>query len=1015
MRTPRSAKLLVAIAFIATLVLPALPTQLSSTSAIAQEPAQRPIELQDIMDWHRISSARLSKDGAWLAYRLAPAEGNGELIVRSTAGDTEHRFPIGRVAGGGFGGGGNPAISDDSRWVAFTIYPEFRRGGGRGGDNGPQRNKLGILDLSSGEMTEFDEVRGFAFSGENSQWLAMHKYAPGGGAPGGGRGGGRGGRGGGGAGNGDGDQARGSDLILHELATGTQMNIGNVGEFEFDESGEHLAWVVDTQSRAGNGVQIRVMDSGVVVPLESSDGRYRSLNWTDEGDGLTALMGVDDDDYEDPLYSVVAFTDMGAPTPTKIVYDPSEDDSFPAGMTIAENRAPRFTDDLSTLVFGIVEAEMTEEATRRLEQGDDATVDDEAAEDEPRPGGRGRGDDDAGGDSAEADKPDLVIWHWRDDRLQSQQQVQETRDENFNYLAVYHVDDGRFVRLADDAVRNVTLPSEGGYGIGTDNSRYELMGNLNGQRFQDIWAIDADTGDRTMVLERARWYSGTSPDGSHILYYADGDYHTYELATGTTYNVTEDVDASFINTEDDHNIVDPPIRQIGWVAGGQHVLLYDNWDIWKVAVHGDEGVNLTVNGRDDQIRYRRRFAVYPDEEGIDLSKDQYLGPYGEWTKKSGIGRLAADSTGVDILVWDDVAYSALMKSEDADVFAYTLADANRYPDYYVTDASFGASERLTDANPQQAEFDWTAGSMLLDYESDQGDELQAALFLPANYQPEQQYPAIVYIYERLSQGLNNYTQPSANGFNMSVYTSNGYAVLMPDITYKINDPGMSAVWSVIPALDAAIETGIVDADHVGLHGHSWGGYQTSFLVTQTDKFAAAVAGAPLTNMISMYSSIYWNSGGGNMAIFESSQGRFTGDYLEDTESYIRNSPVFFADRVRTPLIILHNDQDGAVDWNQGIEYYNTLRRLGKDVIMLQYVGENHGLRNPANQKDYTVRMREFFDHHLKGSDAPPWLQDGVPHLMMDQHLDERAPLVAPRTQGDDSGGRGGRGGRDGGR
>ena len=224
---------------------------------------------------------------------------------------------------------------------------------------------------------------------------------------------------------------------------------------------------------------------------------------------------------------------------------------------------------------------------------------------------------------------------------------------------------------------------------------------------------------------------------------------------------------------------------------------------------------------------------------------------------------------------------------------------------------------------------------------------------------------------------------------------------MPDITYKINDPGMSAVWSVLPALDAAIDTGVIDPDNVGLHGHSWGGYQPSFLVTQTDKFAAAVAGAPLTNMISMYSSIYWNSGGGNMAIFESSQGRFTGDYLEATDAYIRNSPVFFADRVQTPLIILHNDQDGAVDWNQGIEYYNTLRRLGKDVVMLQYVGENHGLRVPANQKDYTVRMREFFDHHLKGADAPAWLLEGVPHLKMDAHLEERAPLVAPKR--DDKG------------
>ena len=610
-------------------------------------------------------------------------------------------------------------------------------------------------------------------------------------------------------------------------------------------------------------------------------------------------------------------------------------------------------------------------------------------------------------------KPDLVIWHWRDDRLQSMQQVEETRDRNFSYLAVYHVAQDRFVRLADDDLRNVTMAPEQKFAIGRDVSRYELMGNLDGRRYTDLYVVNVDTGERTMAIEGARWLNAVSPDGSHILYFDDGDYHSYEFATGTHYNITEDVDTSFINTEDDHNIQDPPIRAIGWTKGGESVLLYDNWDIWNVPVHGGEGVNLTVNGEDEQIRYRRRLRLDPDEEGIDLSEDVYLAPYGEWTKESGIGRIAAGTTGVEMLRWEDVAYSGLIKAEDVDVFAYTMADNARYPDYYVTDASFAGSEKLTDANPRQSDFTWSAGARLIDYESEQGDKLQAALFLPANYEPGESYPTIVYIYEKLSQGLNNYAQPSANGFNKSVYTSNGYAVLMPDIVYKINDPGMSAVWCVLPALDAAIETGVVDADNVGLHGHSWGGYQTSFLITQTDKFAAAVAGAPLTNMISMYSSIYWNSGGGNMAIFESSQGRFTGDYLEATDAYIRNSPVFFADRVKTPLILLHNDKDGAVDWNQGIEYYNTLRRLGKDVVMLQYVGENHGLRVPANQKDYTVRMREFFDYHLRGIDAPIWLLEGVPHLKMDEHLEERSELVKPRDSGNGGrgNGRGERGGR----
>jgi len=298
--------------------------------------------------------------------------------------------------------------------------------------------------------------------------------------------------------------------------------------------------------------------------------------------------------------------------------------------------------------------------------------------------------------------------------------------------------------------------------------------------------------------------------------------------------------------------------------------------------------------------------------------------------------------------------------------------------------------RLTEANPQQSGFLWSSGARLVDYTSAKGARLQAALFLPAGYEEGKSYPTIVYIYEKLSQSLNRYLMPSPYGFNAAAYTSRGYAVLMPDIVYTINDPGMSAVWCVLPALDAAVATGVVDKTRVGLQGHSWGGYQTSFLITQTDAFAAAAAGAPLTNMISMYSSIYWNTGSANQPIFESSQGRFTGGYWENLEAYARNSPVYFAEKVVTPLLLLHNDKDGAVDWNQGIEYFNTLRRLKKPVVMLQYTGENHGLRKPPNRKDYGIRMREFFDHHLLGGEAPDWLREGVSHLDLKDHLKERA-------------------------
>ena len=302
--------------------------------------------------------------------------------------------------------------------------------------------------------------------------------------------------------------------------------------------------------------------------------------------------------------------------------------------------------------------------------------------------------------------------------------------------------------------------------------------------------------------------------------------------------------------------------------------------------------------------------------------------------------------------------------------------------------TFKDAKKVTDVNPQQREYKWSAGVKLVEYKGVGGKKLQGALYLPADYEPGKKYPTIVYIYEKLSQNLHRYQAPSVNAVG-SVYTSAGYAVFMPDIAYRLNDPGVSAVECILPGLDAAVATGIVDNDKVALHGHSWGGYQTAFLVTQTNRFKCAIAGAALTDLVSMYSSVYWNVGMANQPIFESSQGRFTSGYWDLQDAYIRNSPVYHAQKVKTPLLLLHNDKDGAVDFTQGVEYYNTLRRLQKPVVMLQYKGENHGLLKPENRKDYAGRMREFFDHHLMGKPAPDWWSEGIPHLKMEDHLKGR--------------------------
>lgn len=933
----------------------------------AQE-VTRSIEMPDILDWKSIRTRAVSPDGGWLAYYLAPTEGDSEVVVRSLDDDTEYRFDAGELP---MSGGGGIEFSSDSGWLAFRILPGHEAVAKHKAalpDSIPMvkplPNSLGLVDLASGEMTKFERVRSSAFSGTEVVWLAVHKMAPDGR---------------------DDEDWKGSDLLLRRASDGTTLTVGNVSEYAFNESGDWLAISTDTEGRTGNGVQVREISSGRVLPLDSAEAAYEKITWTEEGDAFAVLRSVKDEDYEDELVAVLGFADFGADAVRRVEYDPAADESFPDGMTINANHAPEWSDSRDALVFRIHESDMTEEAKAAAEDEDEA---EDADVEEEMAASTDDGDD--------LDTADLVIWHWRDRRLQSRQQVLQDHDREFGYLSTYRIADQRFIQLADDEVRNVDAAPGHRWAIAEDNDEYERQGNLDGQRRSDVWIIDMHTGERRMALEGARWVFGPSPTGTHLLHYDDGNFFSLDLATGESANLTGDLGVPFWNVDDDHNVVKPPVFQfgVGWSEDGQHILLSDGWDIWRIGADGSDPVNLTQNGRDQQIRYQRVFRLDPDLEGIDLSVPMYVTTYGEWTKKRGIARLDASHPGATNLLWGDAAFSSLIKAEEADVYLYTRENQADPPNYYVTDASLTNGRQVTDSNPQQADLAWSSGVQLVEYESTKGVRLQAALYLPANYEPGKKYPTMVYIYEKLSQRANNFWAPTANGFNKSVYTSAGYAVLMPDIVYQLDDPGQSALWCVLPALDAAIATGVVDPDAVGLHGHSWGGYQTSHLITQTDRFSAAIAGAPLTNMISMYSLIYKNSGGGNGPIFEASQGRFTGGPWDVPDAYVRNSPVYHAENVTTPLIILHNDKDGAVDFTQGVEYYNTLRRLNKNVVMLQYVGENHGLRDPANRKDYTVRMREFFDHYLRDLGMPGWLQEGVDYLDLEDHLKARAQAIA---------------------
>jgi len=1029
---PRSAQLLHATAAIAALALstrsaaaqrqqgasappPALNAQARLPYAAADSspvsrwtpPASvgRQLTLTDLLTWKQIRSAQLSNDGQWFAYELAPNEGDAEVVIRGTsAGATEWRFPVGDASGGGATGGGPGAaaaggvqISGNSRWVAFLVHPtsaaraRSRPGGAPPtGATPPTPLKLAVVNLADGSKREFENVRAFRFAGDRSNWLAIHHAAPAGGAAAGG------------AASGGAPTPVGSTLELVDLAAGPTAPtapIANVSEFAFDDGGEWLAYAISVPDRIGNSLQLRQLATGLTRALDAHKATYRRITWGDSSTALAAYRVVTDTGSKVDETVTALLWPRAHAGGAALVID-STTAGLPPGKVVSGDYAMAFGRGDGVLYVGVRAPRPPRPRTTAAGGG--------AQPPAPGAGSTGRV---AAAPQTDADVPSLVLWHWKDARVQSAQQVQEAADRNFVHVAAYQIASTKLVPLTDDALRGLQRGPRDTWAIATDDSEYQREAGIRGFNFRDIYAVNVATGERKLVQKKVPGGGGGfgfaaasffSPDNSKYAYYDTGDWKVYDFASGATKTVNAGVDARFWDVEDDHNQVKPAIGGgfVGWTRDNASIIVRDNWDYWRLPVNGSGARNLTVDGARDKIRYQQRVGIDPrDRRGIDPAAPLYVERYGEYTKREGLVQVNVAKGGVTVLA-DDSAKVDYRRARDAAVWAFTRQSATVFPDWHVADDGLKNPRRLTDANPQQKEVAWTPGARLVEYTCDGSDERrQATLYLPAGYQEGRTYPMLTYIYEKLSQGFHAYAQPNATRYaNPAVYTSRGYAYLMPDITYKIDDPGMSAVWCVVPAVKAAIATGLVDSARVGLQGHSWGGYQTSFITTQTNIFKTAVAGAPLTDMTSMFGSIYWNSGNTDGSIFIASQGRFTGGPNEVPEAYARNSPQVHAQKLAIPFMILHNDRDGAVDFNQGITYYNHLRQLGKEVVLLEYVGENHGLQRPANQKDYALRMTEWFDTFLRDQPAPQWLTDGIPRLEMEAHLRARKPMVDPKAE-----------------
>ncbi|MGW8268079.1 MAG: prolyl oligopeptidase family serine peptidase [Longimicrobiales bacterium] len=883
----------------------------------------------------------LSPDGAWMAWVQDRLEGEDSLWVKALDGETLLSVPRGQ----------NPAFSRDSRWVAYLVAPPEREGGRRSAA-GPQRSPvptpgqrpgpagaggegrpLVLKNLVSGDSVTFADVASHTFP-ENTDLLLVRKRGPGSDAG-----------------------YDGADLLVYDLASGTSLNLGNVSEFGVNEPGTHLAYLVDAKDDAGNGLYLLDLGSHAVLPLDTDQATYDNLTWEEDGEVLAAFRGKAPDGKVERENVLLVLRDLARPREIQRL-DPSITAGFPQGFVLSERGGITWGDAAGRIFVGIKEqSDSLEELEGR------ANVD---------------------------------VWHWKDVDVQSVQQVRAERNRNRTWSSVVNLGQRglSFVRLADEGLETVSQAGDSRWGIGQDPTPYDYEISWGGTS-SDVYRVDLETGERSLMARDVGREVGTSPDGMWWVFLRNEEVIARNVPSGDEVNLTESSGVDFVDRQDDHPYELPAYGIAGWSEDGESVILYDRFDVWEVPLGGSTATNLTAGvGARDQIQFRVT-TLEPTPGGggfrgfgrgggsdrkIDLDEPVLLSAFGERTKKSGYWEVEKGDA-PEPIIWVDKSVGRPIKADDAERMVFTQETFVEFPDYWVSDTRFRNPRKVTDANPQQADFAWSPGRVLIDYVDSRGNELQGTLGLPAGYEEGKKYPMLVYFYELSSQNHHRYLGPTYDDRpHMATYASNGYLVFQPDIVYTIGEPGTSALDDLTASIQKVIELGYADPDRIGLQGHSWGGYQSSFVVTQTNLFAAVVTGAPPTNLISFYNTLYRSTGTVQQGITEVGQVRMGTTPFEDFELYLSQSPIHHTGDITTPFLILHGTADGSVDYGQGLEYFNMARRMGKEVILLSYPDEGHHLSRKENRIDFQIRMMQFFDHYLKGTQPAKWMVEGVPYL-----------------------------------
>ncbi|MFA7517192.1 prolyl oligopeptidase family serine peptidase [Shewanella sp.] len=919
--------------------------------AVQAETSTKPLTLTDIMHFESLEKPVIADKGQVIAVESAPDRGDSHVIVKNVLSQQSYQIA----------GASDPLMNHDGRYVAVVVKPSLLT---RETSDAKAKKKLKsdmvLLDTQTGTQTRFERVKEFVFS-DDGRHLAIgfeadeeskkdaepkttEKLAEAGTQS---------------PANIDKpkvdkfDQGRRFTLLSLEDQT-KRIDVEQVTGYVFDKASRRLALAVNDITNKQHQLQLVDLNTHKkTVAFDSPSQQIGALALAKNGRWLAFTQGKDSELPYGRSYQL-SLVDLQSGKISKIPESPE--------WKLNRYTSLSFSLDSERLFFGRVpEVSQLLSLQKITEEKDlfDTNI---------VTGQRG-----------------LKVWHGDDPRIKPNEIKQYEDEQKRTYLAVLHLGSNNVVQLGDKTVPDVTISQHKRFMLASSDLPYRKMATWAGF-YQDYYLVDINTGSKVPFLTQQP--SDAEPtlsgNGKYVAYYQQGNVYLYDIAQDRRTNLTKSLKVSFADEDHDYPSSAPGYGFGPWLKNDAGFLVYDKYDVWQFNTESKAGFALTAGkGRTQKIQYRLEGLVDNPDEPTELAYNAtvLLHGYSDKTKADGFYQATLGEAGVKTLMQGEYKLTVLGRSKDADIIVFSKERFDLFPDLYT--ASYSAPQnavKQTDLDKQRQAFNWSQ-SELVHWTNGDGKPLDGVLIKPTNYQAGKRYPVLVYYYRFMTDRLHAFPQMNINHRpNFAWYINNGYAVFLPDIRFEIGYPGASSVQALTSGVQKLIEIGIADPDAIGLQGHSWSGYQTAFAITQTKMFKAAVAGAPVSNMTSAYSGIRHGTGIARQFQYETGQSRIGASLFAAPQKYIENSPVFYADRIQTPLMIMFGDKDDAVPWEQGVEMYLAMRRAGKEVVFLQYEDEPHHLKKYPNKLDYSIRMMQYFDHYLKGKPAPEWLSKGEAYV-----------------------------------